>query len=385
LAELREAIGQPVLHFRVNYHQTFSALLPHLAPMKSASQRLSAAAVMAMRDGRTDEAFKNLKALIELPAHYREEPFVISQLVRCAIVAIAANAAWEALHYPHWSDDQLGQLQAAWEAVETIPQMERGLAMERACVLVEYAMARETLNRLDLLNGSGGGGNPIDEIADVGNKIMEDPGEGLEAFMDRFPRRWVWKWWNCYDDEVWYLQGVQRLLSSARAATNGQAFVTLQEQAKAETSRIGEAPRQFLFARLLGGDFHHRAVDKAVVAETQCRIVATAIALRRFELRFGKLPRDLKALVPEVFSAVPLDPMDAQPLRYRLSNSNSFVLCSVGLDGVDDNGDASPKQSNSRNFYWTQSKDFVWPQPATVEQLGEFNFQLEQKRAGKRR
>ena len=140
LEDVREAIGQPVLHFRVNYHQTFSALLPHLAPMKSASQRLSAAAVMAMRDGRTDEAFKNLKALIELPAHHREEPFIVSQLVRCAIVAIAANAAWEALHYPHWSADQLGQLQSAYEAVQTIPQMERALAMERACMLVEYAL-----------------------------------------------------------------------------------------------------------------------------------------------------------------------------------------------------------------------------------------------------
>ena len=245
--------------------------------------------------------------------------------------------------------------------------------------------ARESLNRLDLLNGSGGGSNPIDEIADVGNKIMEDPGEGLEAFMDRFPRRWVWKWWNCYDDEVWYLQGVQRLLSTARAATNGHAFVPLQEQVKAETGRIGEAPRQFLFARLLGGDSHQRAVDKAVVAETQCRIVATAIALRRFELRFGKLSSDLKALVPEFLSAVPLDPMNAQPLRYRLSNSNSFVLYSVGFDGVDGDGDTSPRQSGSKSFYWTQSKDFVWPQSATAEQLREFNSQLEQKRAGRRR
>jgi hypothetical protein len=385
LEDLREAIGQPLLQFRVNYHQTFSALLPHLAPMKSASQRLSAATVMAMRDMQTDEAFRNLKALIELPAHHREEPFIISQLVRGAIVAIAANTAWEALHYPHWSDDQLGQLQSAWEAVQMIPQMERALAMERACGLVEYAMARDSLNRLGLLIGSGGASNPIDEIADVGNKILEDPGEGLEAFMDRFPRRWVWKWWNSYDDEVWYLQGVQRSLSAARAATNGQAFVTLQQQLKAEASRIGEAPRQFLFARMLGGDSHQRAVERAVVAQTQCRIVATAIALRRFELRFGKLPQDLKTLAPEFLSAVPLDPMNAQPLRYRVSNSNSFVLYSVGLDGVDGDGDTNPRQSGSRNLYWTQCKDFVWPQPATAAQVREFNSQLEQKPAGKRR
>ena len=76
-------------------------------------------------------------------------------------------------------------------------------------------------------------------------------------------------------------------------------------------------------------------------------------------------------------------PMDGEPLRYRLVGTNSFLLYSVGLDGVDGNGDTSPATAGSRNFFWTQSKDFVWPQPATAEQLHEFNSQLEQKRAGR--
>jgi hypothetical protein len=126
-------------------------------------------------------------------------------------------------------------------------------------------------------------------------------------------------------------------------------------------------------------------VDKVLVTETQRRIVVVAIAVKRFERRFGKLPSDLNALGPAFLSAVPPDPMDGRPLRYRPSGTNSFLLYSVGLDGVDDNGDSSPKESGSRNFFWMQGKDAVWPQPATAEQVREFNSQLEQKRAGKRR
>jgi hypothetical protein len=380
LADLREALRQPVLHFQVQYSQSFSALLPHLAPLKSASQRLSAATVMAMRDQRTDEAFANLQALVALPAHHREEPFMISQLVRCATVAIAASATWEALHYPRWSDEQLATLQTAWEAVQTIPQMERALAMERACVLEQYAKARESLNQLGLVNFSGGGG-ALEDLADAGNKIMEDPAVGFDQLMDRFPRRWVWKWWNCYDDEIWFLQTVQRSLDVARQAANGLPFVPLQDNLKAETSRIGEPPRQFLLVRGMGVDTYPKAVDKVLVTETQRRVVLTAIALKRFERRVGKLPSELTALVPAFLSAVPLDPMDGKPLRYRLSGTNSFSLYSVGLDGFDDGGDVRPKEANSKSFFWTQGKDSVWPQPATMEQLREFNSQLEQKRA----
>jgi len=178
LADLCEALRQPVLHFQVQYHQGFSALLPHLARSKSASQRLSAAMVMAMRDERMGEAFTDLQALVALPAHYREEPFIISQLVRCATVTIAASATWEAMQYPRWNEEHLAELQSAWESVQTIPQMERALAMERACVLEQYARARESLNQLGLVNFSGGGG-ALEDLTDAGNKMMDDPAAGF--------------------------------------------------------------------------------------------------------------------------------------------------------------------------------------------------------------
>lgn len=385
LADLRAAVDQPVLQFQVNYHLGISAQLPHLGQTKSASQRLSAAAIMAMRDQRTDEAFANLQALVTLPAHYRES-YLISQLIRCAFVAIAASATWEALHYHHWSEEQLATLQAAWELVQTIPQMEQALAMERACVLVEYDKARESLNRLGLMGSPGGAGTALQDLGEAGNKLMEDPAEGVTSLIGRFPLRWAWKWWNSYHDEIWFLESIQESMDIGRAMANGQPFVSLQNKVKKEMSRIEEPPIRYLFARLLGGAGpYHKAMDKAVIAETQRRVVVTAVALERYKRRSGNLPAELTALVPKFLSVVPIDPMDGEPLRYRHSGTNSFLLYSIGLDGVDGDGDTSPKEPGSKTFYWTQCKDFVWPQPATVEQLHEFNSQLEQKRGTTRR
>ena len=384
LADLRAALGQPVLHFQVNYQQGFSTLLPHLAKVKVASQTLSAAALTAMRDQRTDEAFANLQALVELPARYREEPFMISQLVRYAIVAIAVSAAWEALHYPYWREEQLAQLQAACERLDVLTDMDASLGMERACVLEEYSKCRDSLNRFYQLNNFGGGvSNPIEDIAAVGNKIMENPAEGFEEFLDSFPRRWVWKWWNCYEDEIWFLQHHHSQMVAARHLVRQEPFVPLRDEVRAESGRIGDPPKQFLVARMLGTDLYFKQVEKAAIAETQRRIVVTAIALKRFERRHGGHATSLSALVPEFLPAIPLDPMDGQSLRYRLTGDNSFLLYSVGSDGKDGGGDVRPPNPNSKSLWWTMENDWVWPAPATDDEVSEFHEK--QERGGKKR
>ena len=86
----------------------------------------------------------------------------------------------------------------------------------------------------------------------------------------------------------------------------------------------------------------------------------TAIALERYRLRHGQSPPDLAALVPRFLSAVPLDPMSAKPFRYQLNPDGSFLLYSVGEDGIDDGGKAT-SQSTTNSFNFWSGKDAVWP------------------------
>ena len=169
-----------------------------------------------------------------------------------------------------------------------------------------------------------------------------------------------------------------------RRTVRGEPYAPIRDETKTHNSRTNDPPRQFLVARLLGNDFYLRQVEKAVTAETLRRIVVTAIALKRFERRHGKLPAELSALVPEFLKAAPLDPMDGRPLRYRTTGEKTFLLYSVGLDGKDDGGDPKPLDRGAKNFSWTTCADWVWPTPATAEELRDYHAKLEQERGKKK-
>ncbi|OQB96351.1 MAG: Bacterial type II secretion system protein G [Candidatus Hydrogenedentes bacterium ADurb.Bin101] len=74
--------------------------------------------------------------------------------------------------------------------------------------------------------------------------------------------------------------------------------------------------------------------------QARASLGATAMALGRYRLAEGQFPETLQALVPEYLAAVPEDPIDLQPLRYR-RDEEGYVVYSIGTNGVDDGGLAS--------------------------------------------
>src|SRR5262245_40944747 len=106
LNQIRSVLNAPAFSFNLNYKQGFSVLLPHLAKLRGVAQRLAAAVVNDLHAGRLEEAAANLNALLRLPEVLRDEPLLISQLVRVALAAIAFAPTWEALQAEGWSDLQ---------------------------------------------------------------------------------------------------------------------------------------------------------------------------------------------------------------------------------------------------------------------------------------
>jgi hypothetical protein len=88
------------------------------------------------------------------------------------------------------------------------------------------------------------------------------------------------------------------------------------------------------------------------------------IALERFRNAHGDYPQSLPELIPGQLSEVPIDPWSGKPLRYlRIDPAEdrlhrSFLLYSVGIDGIDDGGDeqATDVPDSSHTFPGT---DFV--------------------------
>jgi len=69
------------------------------------------------------------------------------------------------------------------------------------------------------------------------------------------------------------------------------------------------------------------------------RMAATALAIRLYELDYGRRPERLAELVPDYLPSVPGDPFAAadRPIGY-VPHAPRPVLYSVNIDGVDEGG-----------------------------------------------
>lgn len=74
-------------------------------------------------------------------------------------------------------------------------------------------------------------------------------------------------------------------------------------------------------------------------------LIKAAFAIEAYRLSSGQFPRELSVVVPEHLSAMPLDPYDGAPLRFRCGKSG-YVLCSVGPNGVHEH-DALPQAADN--------------------------------------
>ena len=94
---------------------------------------------------------------------------------------------------------------------------------------------------------------------------------------------------------------------------------------------------------------------KADRSLTTSRLAIAVAGLERHRLATGSYPKALSDLVPKWVPTVPLDPMDGQPLRYRLNADGTFTVYGIGPNHADDNGVSESKKSR-----W-QYLDWAWP------------------------
>ncbi|MBN1675722.1 MAG: hypothetical protein JXR37_32060 [Kiritimatiellae bacterium] len=83
---------------------------------------------------------------------------------------------------------------------------------------------------------------------------------------------------------------------------------------------------------------HERVVSRSVAI----RSTRLALAILLFKSATGRVPADLNELVPACLDAVPVDPFDGKPIRYRRDPDGAWRVYSVGPDGTDDGGVGAP-------------------------------------------
>lgn len=341
IREVCEASQRPHSRFPIHWEETFNALLPHLASGKAFSRQLSLRVQARLAEGDVAGAFADQQCNLRVAEMLREEPLLISQLVRVAQAAIAGTAIWPGIQSHQWTEPQLAELQRAFEQRDYLGSFAWAMEGERAgaIMLLDQMATQAMANPLALSNadaaGSGGGFSPLGLL---------------------FPRGWI------RQNEVRIAAFHQRMIELGRAlATNAppDGWSRPLRDFSEETQRSVQVtlnPHNMLFRMLVPA--LNKAMMKAARANQTAAFAAVACALERHRRKHGAYPESLAALVPEFMAQPPRDLMDGQPLRYARTAEGFFRLWSVGQDGVDNDGVARKKESGGVD---ETGLDWVWP------------------------
>lgn len=345
LREICEASRRPYARFPIHWEEEFNALLAHLAPGKGLNRHLGLRVRARLAEGDVAGAFADLQCSLRVAELFREEPLLISQLVRIAQAAIAAETIWPGIQAHQWNEAQLAELQRTLEQREFLGPMAWSLEGERAGAV---AMLDRWAARLAW--------NPsvLQEVAAV---EAVDNGSGPLPLGPLFPSGWM------RQNQARIASFHQRMIELGRGlATNAPAdglsrplreFATQTQVAV----KVPATPHNVLFRQLVPA--LNKAFHKAARANQTAQFAATACALERHRLKHGSYPENLAALVPAYLAQAPRDLMDGQPLRYSRTPEGSFRLWSVGLDGQDNDGVARLKQPVAESP--EEGLDWVWP------------------------
>ena len=154
LAELRAASRRPYSRYPVIYdlENPWGILLPHLAKVKGACARLQLKSCAELAIGQGTSALEAVKLMLYLVDSIKEEPFLISHLVRIACLKIATQPIWEGLAQHRWSEAQLRELQSRLQQYNFVADLKRPLEAERACGILTVELIRKRLDQLFVLS-----------------------------------------------------------------------------------------------------------------------------------------------------------------------------------------------------------------------------------------
>jgi hypothetical protein len=379
---LQQVLPKPTLEFESDYKEGAQLLLPHLAPLKRAAQKLTAAAILELHNRDDGAAATNILTLLDLVHKNAMEGLLISHLVRMAMTEIAVAPTWELLQTTNVTDAQLAAVQKGWQQLNFLGDVESVFVTERAWWAQEIQKARAS--------------HPAYEEV-IGSDSANGGPTGGHDFMDRARAtigEIMWRSSWSYADELDLLKRNQIILEAVRAMQTNRSgdYKADFDDMAARLSKLAVTRAGGGFFRALdisnpggfwNGDWNLSiGVQKTLRMEAARNVVVAAIALKRFQLKNGQWPESLAEVVPEFLPAVPIDPYDGKPLRYHPNVEGTYWLYCVAKDGVDDGGDPTcPPSAGSSSLYWLnfKARDWVWPQPATAAE-GQFFYEHRPKK-----
>lgn len=298
--------------------------LAYLSNLRHGARLLSTEAILAAERCDSEKALNAILSAVSLSLSLGKEPTIDSVVVMMATEHITLGNIERILHRCNFNADQLKQLSVKLALLDEMKPLERAFSGEITYILAGHSL-EEFLEYVD-----------YNYMYVRKNPVLKKSVE----FMSDFFLLWMM-------NELACVEFVSEMVDICKGTPESALMKT-----GAIRDRISNLPSRLFAAKLylplLLPKFNQKAMT---IAET--RVARTCIAVLSYRLKNGRMPEDTSELVPEHIDSIPLDPMDAKPMRYKKTEDGAIVY-SVGSDRVDNGG--NPGQNNGI----LEGEDFVF-------------------------
>jgi len=257
------------------------------------------------------KATDSLLAIFPVGESLRNEPIVISGLVRIAISGIGIQAIQDTMNMTTYSESDLIRIQNELEALsatfEKEPIMRRPMVGESAITMNSLAnissyLALEGDWNSAMTYAVASGLPMLHAVSPRGAEIMVS-GTRFNRILDNMQQDWF-ALHELSDDNSWEKIGSMAILS--------MMLMPALDRADGASWRM----------------------------RTEFDLAITGVAVERYRIENGQFPQTLDALVPDYMDAVLMDKFDpdGHALRYRIGDDGEAITYSVSRDMVDDGG-----------------------------------------------
>lgn len=279
---------------------------PHVPNVRWAAVELRYSFYTHIHDNQIDDAITDLAAMRAVRDTMQHDPFIVSQLVRIAIHSMIVGSVEYALSTVEVTSDQCETLQRL-AYFDCRPGLADAFLGERVMTLMAY----------DKLDGP--------------HFFGQTRGDDKMLFLDtiRGLREAAWQPWP-------------EAMRRSEAIDNRLHEVLQGNVVQKKVNSI-----RYMLACLLAPALG--AVYKAGArVDWQQDATLVLINLRKYHAHHSRWPDKLDDLVPDYLDAVPVDPFDGQPTRYR-ANADEVFIWSIGSDGIDNGGTEKKNRAEPDN------------------------------------
>jgi hypothetical protein len=346
--ELRTASKRRYSRFDIRYEQEdpASILLPHLSVLKQFCTILQLRASAELALGRTEDAASEIELMLCLADACRQEPILISQLVRMAQLQLALQPLAEGIG--QWSEPQLRAFQERLLRFDFCADMKRSFDAERVFF----------------------GGGMIDFFHRHPNQygaIVGDSSNLPGLVWAVAPSGWFdfekLNYGHFY--EFYRMPGIDLPNHRVSPSAASQAAGKIRQEVSKPWPTL--LLRHRVFSSLLLPALSS-PLTKTAFGQTAVDTAAIACALERYRLAHGQFPDSLEELemttptanpqATNILKKVPRDIINGQPLKYRRTPEDSYVLYSVGWNEKDDGAIVGAKKPGEAEG--SVEGDWVW-------------------------